>query len=187
MIEHQIEGRILAGHGEGPVEETPSGTTKPAKDQDRIAHSHEAYLRRVSRPLGVCVRRFVRSLPAGINETGATPERGVVTGGTNPGTNPPPCVPIQRQKGGGRSRPARSGWCGTFWPGSSRQTTAAQQHMDMGVGTNPNRFVEHTPPDYVPGWIVTFRDPGLNKKRYSHDAVHRSTSCILKRLETQVS
>ena len=51
VIEHQIEHRILAGHGEGPVEEPPSGAAEPGKDQDRIAPFHGACLRRVSASL----------------------------------------------------------------------------------------------------------------------------------------
>ena len=48
VIEHQVEHRIVAGHGEGPVEETPCRAAQPGKDQDRIAPFHGACLRRVS-------------------------------------------------------------------------------------------------------------------------------------------
>ena len=48
MIEHQVEHRIVAGHGEGPVEETSSGAAKSTKDEERIAPFHGAFLRRVS-------------------------------------------------------------------------------------------------------------------------------------------
>ena len=43
-----IEQRILAGHGKRPVEETPCGAGQAAKNQDRIAYSHGAGLRRFS-------------------------------------------------------------------------------------------------------------------------------------------
>ena len=75
VIEHSSSGRRRAW--ERPLEETPSGAAKPAKDEDRIAPFHGVFLRRVSRPLGVCVRGLVRSLPAGINWTIATPKGGV--------------------------------------------------------------------------------------------------------------
>ena len=77
VIEHQVEHWIVAGQGKGPLDETPSGAAKPAKDEDRNAPFHGVFLRRVSRQLGVCVRSFVRSLPAGINWTEATPKGGV--------------------------------------------------------------------------------------------------------------
>ena len=53
VIENQVEHRIVAGHGEGPVEETPCGAAQATKDQDRIAHFHGAYLRRISARLGL--------------------------------------------------------------------------------------------------------------------------------------
>ena len=61
--------------------------------------------------LGVCVRSFVRSLPAGINWTEATPKGGVQ--GMEHGLEhaPPHCVPHQRQKMGGRYPSCSfSGW-----------------------------------------------------------------------------
>ena len=48
VFEHQVEHWIVAGQGERPLEETPSGAAKPSKDQDRIAPFHEAFLWRVS-------------------------------------------------------------------------------------------------------------------------------------------
>ena len=54
VIEHQVEHWIVAGQGERPVEETPSGAAKPANDEGRIARFHRVGLRRVSARLG-CV------------------------------------------------------------------------------------------------------------------------------------
>ena len=51
VIEHQVEHWIVAGQGERPVEETPSGAANAGKDQDRIAPFHGACLRRVSASL----------------------------------------------------------------------------------------------------------------------------------------
>ena len=76
VIEHQIEQQFLAGQGKRPLDETPSGAANPAKDEDRIAPFHGVFLRRVWRPLGVCVGGLGRSLPAGINWTIATPKGG---------------------------------------------------------------------------------------------------------------
>ena len=52
VIEHQVEHWIVAGHGERPLEETPSGAAKPSNYQDRIAYFHGACLRRLSARLG---------------------------------------------------------------------------------------------------------------------------------------
>ena len=58
VIENQVERRIVAGHGERPVEETPYRAAQPARDQDRIAHFHGACLRRVSARLGYVFGTF---------------------------------------------------------------------------------------------------------------------------------
>ena len=58
VIEHQVEHWIVAGQGERPAEETPSGEAKSTKDEERIAPFHEAYLRRVSARLAFWFRVF---------------------------------------------------------------------------------------------------------------------------------
>ena len=72
VIEHQIEHRIVAGHGEGPVEEPPCRAAQPGRDQDRIAPFHGDLPPGRQRPLA----GLAFSLPAGINGTGVTPKKG---------------------------------------------------------------------------------------------------------------
>ena len=96
MIEHQVEHWIVAGHGERPLDETPSGAANPAKDEDRIAPFHGVFLRRVLRPPVVCVR----SLPAGINRTIATPKGGAQGLEQTLEQTPPPACRYSGKKGG---------------------------------------------------------------------------------------
>ena len=108
---------------------------------------------------------------------------------------PPPRLPIQRQKGGGRSRPALFRWIGAGWPGYYGQAALRQIDRNNGAGTPHHRILVHSPPclrtrldrhgHRARGAIKTV----LYGTAYgdSISTVHSSASSILKRRETHVS